>query len=139
MIHFRDRNDIVKFVEETCDWGSIRIAMQDAKNVEYIGLFEYWRSPECSWGRIVLVTAGSQVHKIAIIRPMLSFTVVVLPEDYSIPWENWRESSMIPSDNPEKYKELRSEFQNRRLHQDSRRAAVSEEDNRADPDKSDSV
>ena len=112
MIHLKTRNDIIEFVEYSHDWGSIRIAIQDSRNVEFLGFFSclpFFSAP----GWILRVKSGACMHQIAVYYRGRELRTRLMNMEHGTPWMYWQgdRSDRLTGDNPERYKELRNEAQ----------------------------
>lgn len=138
MKHFRDRSELIEYIENDAPMGSIRIAMQDDSNVEYLGFFHNSLSHVVGmW--IVRVEVGDYEWYVALVRAFNGRHHVDLIDKGRIPWHMWEETE-IKSDNPEKYKELRdAETKRRGLLKDTGCTRISSSDNRTSPDATDGL
>ena len=112
MKHLRDRNDILEYLEQAHDWGSVRIAIQHAANTEFLGFFSYISEVgEPGW--LVEVTAGYCLHRLAVYYKRGELRNRKLFNPVGVPWEHWigDHPNVLTGDNPERYKELRNEAQ----------------------------
>lgn len=104
-IHIRNRNDLIKWLEENAPTRAIRRSVLEGK-VENLGAFDY--SDFC-W----IVKVVSKFDKIWYIKvtslPKLNFNGTVLLNKPN--WQNWigdqYQNKLYRGDNPELYKELR--------------------------------
>ncbi len=108
MTHFRNRNDIMKWLEKHARYSIIRRAMQEG-STELLGLFSKMPGFE---HEVVIIMVKSKRHSTwyVVIRPdkvlpnkMISYTV------NRVPWEDWigDASQEFSGDHPEEYAKLR--------------------------------
>ena len=142
MIHLRDRTDIIEFIEAHAPSGSIRGAMQTAKNVEFYGFFNWLPRVACP-GWLVRIQRGAYVSYVSIVyrkdRPRPKVVELLIHRE-DIPWDKWDDNRIVCGDRPNIYQELKNaETERQRLFEDNRRARFTEKDDGPESNKTDSI